>query len=200
MTFGELLTKLAIIATAWSTWKSELFVSRTAIIFAVVLLLISFWRDANLRQRGIVRMLPPFGPVCVLSVAMFLFLTEVVCHWLCDSVFMKPEESVMGGCWTALGVQCITVACEAANRRAFNYLFGWDEGEFDRIQGRSYGTQQQHVAPQPPPPVTHVTPVIEVPCPRCGCHNDWRAPACQSCGYGRQAPTAQQPVCRLPRL
>ena len=197
MTFGEFLTKLAIIATAWSTWKSELFVFRTAIIFAVVLLLLSFWRDANLRQRGIVRMLPPFGVVWLMSTAGFLTLTHGI-GWLAESYLMKWHESVMGGSWLAMFVQCIAMMTEAGNRRAFNYLYGWDEGEFDRIQGRSYGTQQQYVAPQPPP-VTQVTPVIEVPCPHCGFHNDWRMPACRNCGYGRRAPTAQHSVRQLPR-
>lgn len=190
MTFGEFLTKLAIIATAWSTWQSELFVPRTAIVFAVVLLLFSFFRDANLRQRGIVRMVPTFGSVCVASVALFLGLTEGY-RWACHLVFMKPEESIMGGCWTALGVQCLTVMCEATTRRGFDYVCGTDEGHFDRIQGRSYG-QQQYVAP-PPPPVTQATPVIEVPCPRCGWHNDWRAPACRNCGTPPRIPQQQVP-------
>lgn len=142
MTFGELLTKVAIVVTAWSTWKSELFVSRTAIIFAGVLLLLSFLRDANLRVRGIVRMAPTFGSVCLASVAIFLFLTEGY-RWACHLVFMKPEESIMGGCWTALGVQCITMMSEAGTRRAFDYMCGTDEGYFDRIQGRSYSNRQQ---------------------------------------------------------
>lgn len=141
MTFGELLTKIAIVATAWSTWKSGLFVERTAIVFAATLLLLSFFRDSNLRRRGIVRMVPTFGSVCLASVAMFLFLTEGY-RWACHLVFMKPEESIMGGCWTALAVQCIAVFCEASTRRTFDYVCGTDEGYFDRIQGRSYNRGQ----------------------------------------------------------
>lgn len=134
--FKELLTKGAIALTAWSTWKVGGWSEDTAIKFATGLIVLSFVRDALLRFRGIKRMAPQFGVICIISLVLWCSLMMTL-NWLFSQLNMLQyssyPEMIAAGCWTAFALSVFIIFVEGSTRLCVNKLFGVDEGYYDRM-------------------------------------------------------------------
>jgi len=139
MRLGELLTKIAIVVTGWSFMKEHMLSTNVAAMIVVVALILSLGRDQNLRSRGIVRMMPNYGSIWLLSMALLHF-TVWACGKFINFIILDPLRCTSIASLTALVYSTYGVLCETAVRKTYCMVFNCGEGELDRVQGRTYGT------------------------------------------------------------
>jgi len=139
MLFGEFLTKVAIVVTCWSFMKEGMLSLNMASALVLVFLILSLGRDQNLRRRGIVRMMPNYGTIWLLSMSL-LHVTVWACGKFINFSILDPLRCTSIASLTALVYSTYGVLCETAVRKTYCMVFNCGEGELDRVQGRTYGT------------------------------------------------------------
>jgi hypothetical protein len=136
MTFvGELLTKIAIVGSGWGFYREGLISFKVAAASVCAGLLLSFGRDQNLRNRGIVRLVPNFGYVWAAS--MILLLTALwAVEMLVGTAIITSVRATAIASICAMAYSVYATTCEAAARQVFRWIFSCDDGELDRVTGR----------------------------------------------------------------
>lgn len=133
MSFQELLTKLSIVCLGISAVKSNVMSAKTAIIFTVALVVVSFIRDENLRSRRVIRMQPSYGVWFVISY-LTLLPFMILIKWITCSDFLKPWETVYAAATISMGFRIFLIFCEGATRLICSKLFGFDNQRLDAVQ------------------------------------------------------------------
>lgn len=131
MSFGEVVTKLAIVLTAVSAAQGGVWPAPLAWKLGSTLLALSFARDANLRWREAVRMLPGFGfwfvVTCILIVPTNAVLKRLVGS---ESWGFTYWECVAASAILAMIFRVLLIACESSSRW-FVWALGWDNRRLD---------------------------------------------------------------------
>ena len=136
---GELLTKIAIVGTGWGFYHEGLLSFKVAAASVCAGLLLSFGRDQNLRNRGIVRLVPNFGYVWAASMILLLSTLWLVQVLVGTAIITSVRATAIASiCAMAYSVYATT--CEAAARQVFRWMFNCDDGELDRVTGRREDT------------------------------------------------------------
>lgn len=140
MSFGEFLTKVAIVLTALSAAMDRIWSVPLALTIGGTLLAISFVRDASIRWREAVRMFPGLGFWFAITFVLVV-PTNATLKWLIglDSWGFTYWGSVAAAGVMAIMFRTFVIACESCsrwimwslgfdNRRldaAHRYLMGW---------------------------------------------------------------------------
>jgi len=218
MTFvGELLTKIAIVGTGWGFYHEGLLSFKVSAASVCVALLLSFGRDHNLRNCGIVRLVPNFGYVWAASMIMLLSTLWAV-EMLVGTAIITSVRATAIASICAITYSMYATTCEAAARQVFRWMFNCDDGELDRVTGRREDTVSYDYSgheyddeyeddsdddgcddcgyDDEPRSV-----VVKKVCKHCNAIVDWDANHCWSCGKRcKVTPPDRLNVIEVPRL
>ena len=211
---GELLTKVAIVGTGWSFCREGLLSFKVAAASVCAGLLLSFGRDQNLRNRGIVRLVPNFGYVWAASMILLLstlWLVEV----LIGTAIITSVRATAIASICAIVYSVYATTCEAAARQVFRWMFNCDDGELDRVTGRREDTSsydysdheydEEYEDDSDDDSDYDAEPrsvIVKKVCKHCNAIVDWEATRCWSCGHSCKVnpPDHNLNVIEVPRL
>jgi len=211
---GELLTKIAIIGSGWGFYREGLLSFKVAAASVCAGLLLSFGRDHNLRNRGIVRLVPNFGYVWAASMILLLstlWLVEV----LVGTAIITSVRATAIASICAVAYSAYATTCEAAARQVFRWIFSCDDGELDRVTGRREDTTSYDYSDDEYDDGSEYeyeddsnddneprSVVMKKVCTHCNAIIDWEATRCWSCGNRCKVnpPDHNLNVIEVPRL
>jgi len=194
---GELLTKVAIVGTGWGFYGEGLLSFKVAAAFVCVGLWLSFYRDQNLRNRGIVRLVPNFGYVWAASMILLLSTLWLV-EMLVGTAIITSVRATAIASICAMAYSVFATTCEAAARQVFRWIFSCDDGELDRVTGRredtatdDYGDEDDEYEEdddeyeedeEDDSDDDKPSAVMKKVCKHCNAIVDWEATRCWGCG------------------
>ena len=214
---GQLLTKVAIVGSGWGFYREGLLSFKVAAASVCAGLLLSFGRDENLRNRGIVRLVPNFGYVWAASMILLLSTLWAV-EMLVGTAIITSVRATAIASICAMAYSVYATTCEAAARQVFRWMFNCDDGELDRVTGRREDTASHDYSgheydeeceddsyddgcddcgyDNEPRSV-----VMKKVCKHCNAIVDWEATRCWSCGKRcKVTPPDRLNVIEVPRL
>ena len=144
ITVFEVITKIAIFTTFWlSTYElfrpKPLLSWQMASLLGSILIWMSFVRDAHLRERGVIRIVPNYGANWLLvNIVMLplLFWGYCMVGWLPISI----TEAVFTHALVALFYYCRVTIIESWARIGSMQISGEKEDYHDKAMNRMYGT------------------------------------------------------------
>jgi hypothetical protein len=210
---GELLTKVAIVGTGWGFYGEGLLSFKVAAASVCVGLWLSFYRDQNLRNRGIVRLVPNFGYVWAASMIL-LHAALWVGEMLSGTAIITSVRATAIASICAIAYSVYATTCEAAARQVFRWMFNCDDGELDRVTGRREDTvsgdhtddeydedSQYEYEDDSDDDYGSRSVVMKKVCKHCNAIVDWDANHCWSCGKRcKVTPPDRLNVIEMPRL
>lgn len=128
MSFGELLTKIAVALTAYSAAKDGIWSVPLAWKLGGTLCVLSFLRDASIRWREAIRLMPGFGfwfVVTYLLTGPFMFFLQ----WN-GVTFFRPWEAVFASGMIAMFFRGFIIVCESWSRWVM-WSLGFDNKRLD---------------------------------------------------------------------
>jgi ribosomal protein L40E len=201
---GELLTKIAIVGTGWGFYREGLLSLKVAAASVCAGLLLSFGRDQNLRNRGIVRLVPNFGYVwaaCMIMLLSTLWAVEV----LVGTAIITSVRATAIASICAMAYSVYATTCEAAARQVFRWIFNCDDGELDRVTGRREDTSSYDYSDddeyEDDSDIEEPDVVEKKFCDKCEAIIDLDATRCWTCGHRcKVTPPDRLNVIEVPRL
>ena len=144
ITVFEVITKIAIFTTFWMStytlFREKPFLSwQMASLLGSILIWMSFVRDAHLRERGVIRIVPNYGANWLLvNIVMLplLFWGYCMVGWLPISI----TEAVFTHALVALFYYCRVTIIESWARIGSMQISGEKEDYHDKAMNRMYGT------------------------------------------------------------
>lgn len=130
MSFGEWLTKIAVALTAYAAAKDGIWSVPLAWKMGGTLVVASFIRDASIRWREAIRLMPGFGfwfVVTYLLTGPFMFFLQ----WN-GVTFFRPWEAVFASGVIAMFFRGFMIVCESWSRWVVWFL-GWDNKRLDAV-------------------------------------------------------------------
>jgi hypothetical protein len=142
MSFGEVLTKLAVILTCYSAVKGEMWSVPLAWKIGGTLVIASFIRDASIRAREAIRLAPGFG-FWFLATAVIVCVPNAVLKKLIglESWGFSYWESIAASGIIAMFFRGFMIVCESISRWTIWFL-GWDNKRVDAAH-RYYQQQRR---------------------------------------------------------
>jgi len=130
MSFGELLTKIAIALTAYSAAKDGIWSEPLAWKLGGTLAIASLIRDANSRWREAIRLMTGYG-FCFVGTYL---LTGPLMYLLQRNgvTFFRPWEAVFASGVIAMFFRGFMIVCESGSRWIMWFL-GWDNKRLDAV-------------------------------------------------------------------
>lgn len=193
---GELLSKVAIVITVVMMAIVGIVSPIVAVLLGTIGVVASFVRDANLKQRGIVRRLPALGWVWVLALVVAGLLMAAVRLLAGQKVLETPAIIMLAGL-VSIGVRAICIGVDGFVAwiftifgplidRVLALLFGTSLARNDQVALRE--TQEYRTAIAEPDYSSFVPPPHwRYQCPRCGARVEYKIDVCWNCGYGSTA-------------
>lgn len=128
MSFGEFLTKIAVALTAYSAVKDGIWSVPLAWKLGGTLVVASFLRDASIRWREAIRLVPGFGFWFVVT----YLLTGPLMYLLQRNgvTFFRPWEAVFASGMIAMFFRGFVIVCESWSRWVMWFL-GFDNKRLD---------------------------------------------------------------------
>lgn len=130
MSFGELLTKIAVALTAYSAARDGIWSVPLAWKLGGTLVVASFLRDASIRWREAIRLMPGFGFWFVVT----YLLTGPIMFFLQRNgvTFFRPWEAVFASGMIAMFFRGFVIVCESWSRWVMWFL-GFDNKRLDVV-------------------------------------------------------------------
>ena len=144
ITVFEVITKIAIFTTFWMStytlFREKPFLSwQMASLLGSILIWISFARDAQLRERGVIRIVPNYGANWLLvNIVMLPLLFWGYC--MVGRLPISITEAVFTHALVALLFYCRVTIIESWARIGSMLISGEKEDYHDKAMNRMYGT------------------------------------------------------------
>jgi len=193
---GEILSKVAIVVTFISLAQVGYVSGVAAVSLGALGVVASFFRDANLRRRGIIRKLPALGWVWALSLLVAVPLMAAVRLLADREVLNVPSIFVMAGI-VSIGVRVICIGVEGCVDWIFTIIWPLLDRVVASIPGTSPASDQATVHSPQEYRTVLTEPLYDafVPpanwryqCPRCGARVEHKIDVCWNCKYGADGP------------
>ncbi len=119
MSFGEFLSKIAIVVSGWSWYSTGLLSPVAAIVIFAVLLIASFWHDDWFVTQRVGRLYWTFGTLWLLCVSLSHLFNWIATE-VSSTIFMTSMQATAAGFLPALVIQTIMVISEQLGTVVYN--------------------------------------------------------------------------------
>lgn len=128
---GEFITKIALVIFGVSIYKTGYLSVQSATGLTIILLVLNFLRDVNLRYRQAIRMVPGYGfwffSACSLIVSLHVAAKQFIGY---ESLGYTFWEGVFASGVLSMLFRAYTMICESISRWTV-YSLGWDNRRVD---------------------------------------------------------------------